>query len=202
MSIIRGLGRVLFSSYFIVKGSNAALKPNDFVEEAEPVADKLVPMLQRTLPSVGGYIPDDTRALVRATGAAQAAGGLAMATGLGRRLGASVVAATMVPHVIASVPDKTLPKAERAAGRSVLLRNVSLLGASLMASKDTAGRPGLAWRTANTKHRLESSARDQKASLAANQDKMSRKARKRIAKAEKKARKTAEKMQKKAAARS
>ncbi|MEA5643634.1 MAG: DoxX family protein, partial [Cutibacterium granulosum] len=28
MSIIRGLGRVLFSSYFIVKGSNAALKPN------------------------------------------------------------------------------------------------------------------------------------------------------------------------------
>ena len=95
MSIIRGLGRVLFSSYFIVKGSNAALKPNDFVEEAEPVADKLVPMLQRTLPSVGGYIPDDTRTLVRATGAAQAAGGLAMATGLGRRLGASVVAATM-----------------------------------------------------------------------------------------------------------
>ena len=84
----------------------------------------------------------------------------------------------------------------------MLLRNVSLLGASLMASKDTAGRPGLAWRTANTKHRLESSARDQKASLAANQDKMSRKARKRIAKAEKKARKTAEKMQKKAAARS
>ena len=90
MSIIRGLGRVLFSSYFIVKGSNAALKPNDFVEEAEPVADKLVPMLQRTLPSVGGYIPDDTRALVRATGAAQAAGGLAMATGLGRRLGGRV----------------------------------------------------------------------------------------------------------------
>ena len=142
MSIIRGLGRTMFASYFIVKGTNSAMKPDSFVEDAAPVVDRLLPVVQHALPaSISAHIPEDTKTLVRATGAAQAFGGLGMATGLARRAGAGVVAATMVPHVLASIPDKTSPKDERTAARSVLLRNVALLGGAMMASRDTAGHP-------------------------------------------------------------
>ena len=124
----------MFASYFIVKGTNSAMKPDSFVEDAAPVVDRLLPVVQHALPaSISAYIPEDTKTLVRATGAAQAFGGLGMATGLARRAGAGVVAATMVPHVLASIPDKTSPKDERTAARSVLLRNVALLGGAMMA---------------------------------------------------------------------
>ncbi|QCV94879.1 DoxX family membrane protein [Acidipropionibacterium acidipropionici] len=159
MSIIRGLGRTLFASYFVVKGTNAALKPDTFVEDAEPVADKLLPLVQRSLPaSVSSHIPEDTRSLVRLAGAVQAVGGVAMGTGLGRRAGAALVAASMVPHVVASIPEKTLPKEDRAGARSVLLRNVALLGGALMASRDTAGQPSIAWRLAQRRKALGESA--------------------------------------------
>ncbi|MDN5977602.1 DoxX family protein [Acidipropionibacterium jensenii] len=186
MSIIRGLGRTLFASYFIVNGTNSAVKPDSFVADAEPVADRLVPLLQRTLPpSVSARIPEDTKSLVRLSGAAQALGGLAMATGLLRRVGAATVALTMVPHVIASVPDKTLSKEERAAGRRILLRNVALLGAAMMASRDTAGRPSLAWRADQRRQAVSSGAQD----LQDKASKTARKSQKKLAKASRKAQK-------------
>ncbi|MSS45396.1 DoxX family protein [Cutibacterium sp. WCA-380-WT-3A] len=207
MSIIRGLGRTMFASYFIVKGTNSAMKPDSFVEDAEPVADRLLPLVQRALPaSVGAYIPEDTKTLVRATGAAQVLGGLGMATGLARRVGAGIVAATMVPHTLASIPDKSLPKDERAAARSVLLRNIALLGGAMMASVDTAGRPSLAWRAADTQRRVSSAAGDQRKAITASFDDVSTSARKKLkkahkeaAKSQKKARKKAKKAQKKIA---
>ena len=188
----------MFASYFIVKGTNSAMKPDSFVEDAEPVTDRLLPLVQRALPaSVGAYIPEDTKTLVRVTGAAQAFGGLGMATGLARRTGAGVVAATMIPHVLASIPDKSSPKDERTAARAVLLRNVALLGGAMMASRATAGRPSLAWRAADTQRRVSSAASDQHKAIASSVDDLSRSARKRLKKAQKEAAKTQKKAQKK-----
>ena len=188
----------MFASYFIVKGTNSAMKPDSFVEDAEPVTDRLLPLVQRALPaSVGAYIPEDTKTLVRVTGAAQAFGGLGMATGLARRTGAGVVAATMIPHVLASIPDKSSPKDERTAARAVLLRNVALLGGAMMASRDTAGRPSLAWRAADTQRRVSSAASEQHKAIASSVDDLSRSARKRLKKAQKEAAKTQKKAQKK-----
>lgn len=194
MSIIRGLGRTLFASYFVVKGTNSALKPDTFVEDAEPVADKLLPLVQRSLPaSVSSHIPEDTRSLVRLAGATQAVGGLLMATGLGRRAGAALVAVSMVPHVIASVPEKTLPKEDRAAARSVLLRNVALFGGALMASRDTAGQPSLAWRLAQHRKALGETAEEAGSEIR----RKAEDGRRRVAKARKKAVKAQKKAQKK-----
>lgn len=189
----------MFASYFIVKGTNSAMKPDSFVEDAEPVVDRLLPVVQRALPSsVGAYIPEDTRTLVRATGTAQAFGGVAMATGLARRLGAGVVAATMIPHVLASIPDKSLPKDERAAARSVLLRNIALLGGAMMASRDTAGRPSLAWRAADTQRRVSSAASSQRKAISSSVDDLSKSTRKKLKKAQDQAQKEIAKAQKKA----
>ncbi len=48
----------------------------------------------------------------------------------------------------------TDPKVHRVA-RSVLLRDLGLFGAVLLAAADTAGRPGLAWRTRRAADQLE-----------------------------------------------
>lgn len=147
MNLTRAAGRTMLASFFVVNGAKAAAKPDALVADAEPIARKVVPLAQRVAPpSVANYIPEDTKTLVRATGAAQVLGGLGLATGLGRRFGATLLSASMVPHVIASRPDKSASADEKTAARSVALRNVALLGAALIASQDTQGKPSIGWR--------------------------------------------------------
>ncbi|HET9562351.1 MAG TPA: hypothetical protein VFP01_09600, partial [Propionibacteriaceae bacterium] len=75
------------------------------------------------------------------------AGGVALATGKGRRLGALLLAGTIVPGTIAKHPFwKVQDPEERAQDRNHFLKNVSLLGGVLLASVDTEGKPSLAWR--------------------------------------------------------
>ena len=54
----------MFASYFIVKGTNSAMKPDSFVEDAAPVVDRLLPVVQHALPaSISAHIPEDTKTL-------------------------------------------------------------------------------------------------------------------------------------------
>ena len=164
----------MLASFFVVNGAKAAAKPNALVADAEPIVRKAVPLVQRVAPpSVANYVPEDTRTLVRATGIAQLLGGLGLASGLGRRASATLLSASMVPHVLASRPAKGATAEEQAASRTVLLRNVALLGATLIASQDTQGKPSLGYRAnqqaqslskvaAKEKRQLERSAKDVK----------------------------------------
>ena len=164
----------MLASFFVVNGAKAAAKPNALVADAEPIVRKAVPLVQRVAPpSVANYVPEDTRTRVRATGIAQLLGGLGLASGLGRRASATLLSASMVPHVLASRPAKGATAEEQAASRSVLLRNVALLGATLIASQDTQGKPSLGYRAnqqaqslskvaAKEKRQLERSAKDVK----------------------------------------
>ncbi len=174
MNLTRAAGRTMLASFFVVNGAKAAAKPNALVADAEPIVRKAVPLVQRVAPpSVANYVPEDTRTLVRATGIAQLLGGLGLASGLGRRASATLLSASMVPHVLASRPAKGATAEEQAASRSVLLRNVALLGATLIASQDTQGKPSLGYRAnqqaqslskvaAKEKRQLERSAKDVK----------------------------------------
>ena len=146
MTILRAVARTMLASYFIVNGLKALKRPEEFTEAAEPVAETLLPLANRTLPKQAAvYLPQDTTALVKATGIAQIVGGIRLATGIGRRLGAGVLAATMVPHVIASNPLAAKGD-EREARYGLLSKNIALLGGVALASMDTEGRPNLAWK--------------------------------------------------------
>ena len=146
MTILRAVARTMLASYFIVNGLKAMKRPEEFTEAAEPVAEALLPLANRTLPKQAAvYLPQDTTALVKATGIAQIVGGICLATGIGRRLGAGVLAATVVPHVIASNPLAAKGE-EREARYGLLSKNVALLGGVALASMDTEGRPNLAWK--------------------------------------------------------
>ncbi len=148
MTLVRAIGRTMLSSYFVLSGIRAIRNPEEFVADAQPVADRLVPAIKRYAPAeVGGFVPEDTATLVRVNGAVQVAGGLAMATGKGRRLGAGLLALSMIPSTLARHPFWTRDDPQQKAhDRHQFVKNVSLLGGVIIAARDTEGRPGLGWR--------------------------------------------------------
>ena len=165
----------MLASFFIVNGAKAAAKQDQLVADADPIARKVVPLVQQVAPpSVANYVPRDTRQLVRITGAAQVLGGLGLATGLGRRASAALLSASMVPHVLASRPGKGATAEQKTAARSVMLRNVALLGGALIASQDTQGKPSLAWRASHEARQLSKEAQAQKKALSKAASKQSR----------------------------
>lgn len=162
MSMVRFVARSLLAGFFVVHGAKAVKNPDPFVEDAEGVAGKLSPLLHRVAPEqISARIPDDTRSLVRLNGAVQVLGGLALASGIGRRAGAGALAAALIPttlaeHAFWAVKDD--PEA-RNAKFGQFLKNAALFGGLLIAAGDTEGRPGVAWRT---KHGLDAAKKNSK----------------------------------------
>ncbi|MCT1459416.1 DoxX family protein [Aestuariimicrobium sp. p3-SID1156] len=186
MSLIRFAGRAMLASYFVTEGIKAVTKPDEQVEAAEPIARRVVPLAQKAAPAqYAAYVPQETRTLVQATGVAQVLGGLAFAFGFGRRAGATALAASMLPHVGASVTSKATNSEERRANRAKLMRNVALLGATLLAANDTEGQPSLGWRASNASRRLARSADKQGKAISKDAEKLNRKAKKELKKARK-----------------
>jgi uncharacterized membrane protein YphA (DoxX/SURF4 family) len=148
MTLLRAVPRVMLASYFVSSGIKAIRDPESLVPAAEPLADRVVPLVKEYAPEqVASYVPENTVTLVRVFGVAQVLGGTALATGKGRRLGALLLAGTLVPSTIAKHPFwKVQDPEERAQDRNHFLKNISLLGGVLIASADTEGKPSLAWR--------------------------------------------------------
>lgn len=187
MSLLRFVARSLFASYFIAEGVKAVRKPAELAPDAERFTSTAAPLLQRVIPAeYSSYVPERAETWVRVSGAAQIVGGAMFATGIGRRLGALLLAKASVLNLAMSMPDKDAPKALRDSARPDVLRNAALLGASLLATQDLQGRPGLGWRAEHA-----AKLADKKANAIG--DDMSRSAKR----AAKKTRKTAKKLGKK-----
>lgn len=155
MSLLRAVARTMLASYFVVNGVKAFRHPDEFSPAAQPLADRFLPVINSALPpQAAAYVPTDATGLVRASGALQVIGGLSLASGLGRRVGAGVLAATMLPHVLATAPRRA-QGSERVVRQSLLTKNVALMGGVLLASQDTEGKPTLAWRARAKKQLLE-----------------------------------------------
>lgn len=148
---MRALARPLLSVIFVVQGANSVRNPEPLVAKAQPVTDRLVPVLRKAAPpQIGDRIPDTTANLVRLNGAAQVVGGLALATGRGRRLGATLLAASLVPTTLAGHAFwQEDSKAAKAQQRVQFMKNLGLMGGLLLAIVDTEGKPGVAWRASH-----------------------------------------------------
>jgi uncharacterized membrane protein YphA (DoxX/SURF4 family) len=148
MTVVRALARPLLSTIFVVQGAKALRNPDPYVTKAQPVADRLVPLIKKVAPAqVGDRIPESTANLVRLNGFAQVVGGLALASGKGRRVGAVVLATSLVPTTLAghSFWQET-DKSARAMQKVQFMKNLGLMGGLLLAAVDTEGKPGVAWR--------------------------------------------------------
>ncbi|RMB58864.1 DoxX family protein [Tessaracoccus antarcticus] len=180
MSLLRFLSRSLFASAFIADGVKKLRNPAESAPEAEAFTARVVPLLQRVVPApYSSSIPESTETWVRLGGAAEVAGGVMFATGIGRRLGAVLLAKSTVLNVAIALPAKGASKEEKDAARPKVLTNLALLGATLIAARDLQGRPSLSWRAEQTVK-----AADKK--ISATTDDISHTAKKAAKKAEKK----------------
>ncbi|MFC0029799.1 DoxX family protein [Micromonospora chaiyaphumensis] len=153
MKPVRSLARVMLSGIFVVSGARNLQNPGRLVPAAQPITDKVTPLLQ----SIHPRIPTDTATLVRANSATQLIGGLMLATGKFTRPAALVLAATLVPTTAAGHPFwNNDDPAARNNNQIHFLKNLGLFGGLLLAAADTEGKPGLRWRTG---HRINHSRR-------------------------------------------
>ena len=146
MTITRLLARPMLASMFVIGGVDALRNASSRAAKAAPVIDKIIPLAEKAVPQAP--IPTDPATLVRINGAAQVGAGLLLATGKAPRLASTVLAASLVPTTAAGHRfwEEEEPGA-RANQRTHFFKNVSMLGGLLIASVDTEGKPGVAWRT-------------------------------------------------------
>ena len=108
MTLLRAIPRTMLASYFVVAGVRALRDPEALVPAAEPLVDRVVPVVKQYSPEqVAGYVPENAVTLVRINGIAQVVGGAALATGKGRRLGALLLAGSLVAGLVSRfLPQK------------------------------------------------------------------------------------------------
>lgn len=139
MTVVRRIARPMLASIFVSSGLEGLLHPAKRAQVAAPLVKALAGPLN---------LPDDPELMVRANSAAMLTAGTMLGLGKFPRLAAVVLAGTLVPTTYAAHAFWTIDDPEvRALQRSHFLKNVGLLGGVLLASVDTAGKPGLAYRT-------------------------------------------------------
>jgi putative oxidoreductase len=151
MTIVRRIARPLLAAPLIASGVDAVRHPGPHVEAARPLVDRAAGPL---------HLPNDPELIVRVSGAVTAAGGLLLAAGRLPRLSALAIVLA-APTTQASTPfwREKDPEARRTQ-RTLLLKNLGLVGGALLAAVDTEGRPGLAYRGRAASHAAAESVED------------------------------------------
>jgi uncharacterized membrane protein YphA (DoxX/SURF4 family) len=145
MTAIRLIARPMLASMFVTGGLDAVVHASGKVPKAEKVTDQVPTLVEKLAP--GLPIPTDPESLVRINGGVQVVAGLALATGRLPRLSALALAASLVPTTYAGHPFwEEKDQQARSAQRIQFFKNISMMGGLLLASVDTEGKPGVAWR--------------------------------------------------------
>ena len=143
MPAVRLVARPMLASIFVLGGATALMDP----EGHAPVAENVTDPLQESSPTLDQA---STGQLVQLNGAAQLLGGLLLALGKLPRVSALLLAATLVPTTLAAhrfwEEDEPGPRQQQTIH---FFKNVSLLGGLIIATLDSEGRPGLAWRASH-----------------------------------------------------
>ena len=153
MSPIRFLARPMLAAGYISNGVDRLRHP-------EAAAASIGPLLNLARKQVN--VPVDAPTLARATGAAQVAAGSLLAIGRFPRLSATILVGTYLLDTVGEriASEKTTSKEDKRARSERTLIRTSMLGGALLASVDTAGKPGLWWRTQHAAEDLWSTVED------------------------------------------
>ncbi len=139
----------MLAGIFVTSGARALTTPDPLVAPAQPVIDRVAPVLTR----IDKRVPSDARTLVQINGAVQFVGGLLLLTGL-RRPAAAALAASLVPTTLAGHRFwEYRDEQQRTQQQIQFLKNLGLLGGLLLAAVDTEGRPSIRYRTARAARR-------------------------------------------------
>ena len=152
--MIRRLARPMLATVFVIDGVETLRNPQAHVADAAPLVDKTAPLVEKGEQAVNEKVttsvppvPKDTETLVKALAGVKIGAGALFALGKAPRLSALALTAAHVPSAISRhafwMESDPAARSRKTTG---LATDVALLGALLLASVDTAGQPGLAWR--------------------------------------------------------
>jgi putative oxidoreductase len=142
----------MLSTVFIYGGINSLRNADAVAARSQQATGKLVGLINdgTSLP-----IKLNETMLVRADAALKTVAGLALATNRQPRLAALTLAASLAPTTIAGHPFwQEDDPAKKANETRHFVKNLSLLGALMLASVDTAGKPSVAWRVRRQARKL------------------------------------------------
>ena len=144
--MIRTLARPLLATAFIADGADMLMNVDDHVEGASDALDRTAKLLPN---EYARQVPtDNPKLFIRAVGATKVAAGTMYAAGKAPRAAAATLALMQIPTILARHAFwETQDPNEKAHRRSGFVVNIGLLGGLLLGSVDTAGKPGLKWRT-------------------------------------------------------
>ena len=114
--------------------------------------------------------------------------GVAYATGIARRPGAALLSLATLPRVVSAARAG-------AEDRSDLFVQLALFGGALVATRDTAGRPGLAWRAEQSRKAAEQRVDQSRKSVQQHAEAVGKDVKRAQKKAQAKARKASKKVQ-------
>lgn len=145
--IIRRLARPLLATIFITGGLNTLRSLDAHTQAADAMLSKSG-LAQEQLPA-------DLGTLVKVDGMVKVGAGLLLALGRFPRVSALLLAGSLVPTTLAGhrfweYEDEN----ERASQLDHFEKNLGLLGALMLASVDTGGRPSLGWRARRSAKKL------------------------------------------------
>ena len=152
--MIRRLARPMLATVFVIDGVETLRNPQAHVADAAPLVNKAAPLVEKGEQAVNEKVstsvppvPKDTETLVKALAGVKIGAGALFALGKAPRLSALALTAAHVPSAISRhafwMESDPAARSRKTTG---LATDVALLGALLLASVDTAGQPGLAWR--------------------------------------------------------
>ena len=142
--LVRRIARPMLAAPFVVLGFEALREPGKRPEIAQPVVEKITEVVDRTLPV---QVPKDPELWVRVNAGVMTGAGALYGIGRLPRLSALLLAASTVPTTIAGHRFWEYDEpAQRSQQRIHFLKNLGLVGALLIASVDTEGRPSVGYR--------------------------------------------------------
>jgi putative oxidoreductase len=129
MKLLSAVSRQMLAARFAIDGATALKDPKSQAAEAKPFTDQVVPLLQQAAPSAP--IPTDPVSWVRINGVVNVVGAAMLASGRMPRLAATVLAANLVPTIVAhsfwNEPDPSI----QAEQRRLFLKDISMAGGLL-----------------------------------------------------------------------
>ncbi|MCT1452868.1 MULTISPECIES: DoxX family membrane protein [unclassified Corynebacterium] len=142
--MIRKLARPMLASVYIADGVKTVTNSSEYAGDAE----RVVNTIKSVLPSqYAQYIPSDPETVAKINGGLKIGAGSTFALGKAPRLSAGLLAASTVGTLLGrNAFWEAKNEDEKTRRRNGAMTNVALLGGVLLASADTEGKPGLAWR--------------------------------------------------------
>ncbi|SIS41147.1 Uncharacterized membrane protein YphA, DoxX/SURF4 family [Corynebacterium appendicis CIP 107643] len=142
--MIRKLARPMLASVYIADGVKTVTNSSEYANDAE----RVVETIKSALPSqYAQYIPSDPETVAKINGGLKIGAGSTFALGKAPRLSAGLLAVSTVGTLLGrNAFWEAKNEDDKQRRRNGAMTNVALLGGVLLASADTEGKPGLAWR--------------------------------------------------------